>query len=185
MKSGNKMTLPNLVRLFMCHYLQCSCTCVIIFINIGYVVPYVLKGEYSKIIDRFSFVLNDFAEEVIKSHLLDKFKAFLLGRSFNQPEGKDDVTKVCNVLDLVSLLQKYFFVSNFGAIVSFAEEHHLGTSKKLSKFSEEIDELYGKILAKDFAQQAIEDHLRKEYHGEVRMGSNEKMPQLFYFLDDI
>ena len=145
----------------MCHYIE-------------YLVPY-LKDEYSKINDRFSFVLNDFAEEVIKGHLLDKFKAFLLGRSFNQPEGKDDdVMKVCNELDLVSLLQKYFFLSNFGAIVSFAKKHNLDTSKKeLSEFSEEIDELYRKILAKDFAQQAIEDHQRKEYHGEVRMDSDE------------
>ena len=181
MKSGNKVALPNLVRLFMCHYLQCSCTCVIIFINIVYVVPYELKGKYSKIIDRFSFVLSDFAEEVIQGNLLDKFKAFLLGRSFNEPEGKDDVMKVCNQLDLVSLLQKYFFLSNFGAIVSFAKKHDLDTSKKeLSKFSEEIDDLYGKILAKDFAQQVIEDHQREEYHGEVRMDSNKKMPQLSF-----
>ncbi|XP_019855769.1 PREDICTED: uncharacterized protein LOC109584462 [Amphimedon queenslandica] len=133
-----------------------------------YVVPYGLKEEYSEINDRFSFVLNDFAEEVIKANLLDKFKAFLLGRSFNQPEGKEDVMKVRNELDLVSLLQKYFFLSNFGAIVSFAEKYNLDSSKKeLSKFSKEIDKLYSKILAKDFAQQAIEDHERKDYHGEM------------------
>lgn len=142
-----------------------------------YVVPYGLKDEYSEINDRFSFVLNDFAEEVLKANLLDKFKSFLLGRSFNQPEGKDDVMKVHTELDLVSLLQKYFFLSNFGAIKSFAKKHNLDTSKKeLSKFSKEIDELYSKILAKDFAQQAIEVYQKKEYHGEV---SGHKKPHCY------
>ncbi|XP_019861561.1 PREDICTED: uncharacterized protein LOC109590040 [Amphimedon queenslandica] len=75
--------------------------------------------------------------------------------------------KVRNKLGLVSLLRKYFFLSNFGALMLFAEEYNFVASQTLLNFSGKIDVLYKEILAKDFAQQAIEDHEKLEDHGEM------------------
>ena len=127
--------------------------------------------------DRFSLVLSKFADEIIEGKSLEDFKAFLLGRSPNQSEGReregtdreDEIMKVCNKLGLVSLLRKYFFLSNFGALLLFAEEYNFVASQKLLDFSGKIDDLYSKILANDFAKKAIEDHEKKEYHGEVSL----------------
>ena len=41
------------------------------------------------------------------------------------------------------------------------------SKKEFEAFAKERDDVYEKILAKDFARKAIEDHKRMEYHGEV------------------
>ena len=118
--------------------------------------------------DRFSLVLSKFADEIIEGKLLEDLKAFLLGRSPNQSR-EEEIINVHDKLGLVSILRKYFFISNFGSLMFFAEEYKFVASQTLSNFSKEIDDLYRKILAENFAQQAIVDHEKMEYHGEVRM----------------
>uniref|UniRef100_A0A1X7U8A8 Death domain-containing protein n=1 Tax=Amphimedon queenslandica TaxID=400682 RepID=A0A1X7U8A8_AMPQE len=129
-------------------------------------VPSKLKNEYSDMNDKFSIILNDFAQEVIKGNLLDDFKGFLLARSNLSGERKSEITNVCNPLDLLPLLRKYFFLYNFRPIRSFVKKHNLVCNHTLLVFSDEIDEFYRQILAQDFAKQAIEDY-KRGYCGEI------------------
>ena len=114
--------------------------------------------------NEFSFILDEFTDEIIKKKLLlKKLKSYLIGAGI-QPE---EIEQVCYNLDLFKLLRKYFFISNFGTLLTFAQRYEMKSREKLEAFAEKRDKLYKKILAKDFAKKAIEDHKKMEYHGEV------------------
>ena len=126
--------------------------------------------------DDFALILDEFTDEIIENNLLEKLKSFLLARfrsSHSDTNEKDDeerggeITQVHRKFDLISLLRKYFFVSNFGTLITFARRHKMKSKKEFEAFAKERDDLYDKILAKDFARQAIEDHEKMECHGEV------------------
>ena len=125
--------------------------------------------------DEFAFILDEFTDEIIENNLLERLKRYLLQRLYNHPDTseKDDeereaeITQVHNEFSLTKLLRKHFFVSNFGTLLTFARRHKMKSEKEFEAFAEERDDLYDKILAKDFARQAIEDHERMECHGEV------------------
>ena len=125
--------------------------------------------------DEFAFILDEFTDEIIEKKLLERLKRYLLQRLYNHPDTseKDDkekeaeITKVRNEFGLTKLLRKYFFVSNFGTLLTFARHHKMKSKKEFEDFAKERDDLYNKVLAKDFARKAIEDHKRMEYHGEV------------------
>ena len=126
--------------------------------------------------DDFALILDKFTDEIIEENLLEKLKSFLLARfksSHSDTNEKDDeereaeITQVRNEFSLTKLLLKYFFVSNFGTLLTFAQHRKMKSSKKFKAFAKERDDLYNKVLAKDFAQKAIEDHKKMECHGEV------------------
>ena len=125
--------------------------------------------------DDFALILDKFTDEIIEENLLERLKRYLLQRLYNHPDTseKDDeekeaeITKVHNEFGLTRLLRKYFFVSNFGTLLTFARHHKMKSNKKFEAFAKERDDLYNKVLAKDFAKKAIEDHKRMECHGEV------------------
>ena len=112
----------------------------------------------------FAFILNKLTDEIIEKKLLDNLKSFLVGARILP---KEEIEQVCYKSDLFELLQKYFFVSNFGTLLTFARRHKMKSNEKFEAFAMKRDDLYNKILAKDFAREAIEDHKRKECHGEV------------------
>ena len=123
----------------------------------------------------FSDILDQFAEEIIKKNLLERLRKHLLRRLYNYSDTneKDDeekeaeITQVHNEFGLFKLLRKHFFVSNFGTLLTFARRHQMKSNKKFEAFAKKRDDLYNKILAEDFAKEAIEDHKRMECHGEV------------------
>ena len=126
--------------------------------------------------DDFALILDKFTDEIIEENLLEKLKSFLLARfksSHSDTNEKDDeereaeITQVRNEFRLTKLLLKYFFVSNFGTLITFAQHRKMKINKKFEAFAVKRDDLYNKILAKDFAKEAIEDHKKMEYHGEV------------------
>ena len=112
----------------------------------------------------FAFILDKLTDEIIEKKLLDNLKSFLVGARI-QPE--EEIKQVCYKSDLFKLLRKHFFVSNFGTLLTFARRHKMKSNEKFEAFAVKRDDLYNKILAKDFAKEAIEDHKRMEYHGEV------------------
>ena len=112
----------------------------------------------------FAFILNKLTDEIIEKKLLDNLKSFLVGARILP---KEEIEQVCYKSDLFELLQKYFFVSNFGTLLTFARRHKMKSNEKFKAFAKERDDLYSKVLAKDFAQKAIEDHEKMECHGEV------------------
>ena len=126
-------------------------------------------------IDGFVLILDEFTDEIIENNLLERLKRYLLPRLYNHPDTseKDDeekeaeIIKVHNEFGLSKLLRKYFFVSNFGTLLTFARHHKMKSEKEFEAFTKERDDVYEKILAKDFARKAIEDHKRKECRGEV------------------
>ena len=126
-------------------------------------------------IDDFTLILDEFIDEIIEKKLLERLKRYLLQRLYNHPDTseKDDeekeaeITKVHNEFGLSRLLRKYFFVSNFGTLLTFARHHKMKSNDEFETFAKKRDDLYEKILAKDFARKAIEDHKRVECHGEV------------------
>ena len=126
-------------------------------------------------IDDFVLILDEFTDEIIENNLLEKLKRYLLPRlyKYSDTSEKDDeereaeITKVHNEFGLSKLLRKYFFVSNFGILLTFARHHKMKSKKEFEAFAKERDDVYEKILAKDFARKAIEDHKRMECHGEV------------------
>ena len=125
--------------------------------------------------DDFALILDELIDEIIEENLLERLKRYLLQRLCNHSDTseKDDeekeaeITQVHSELDLVKLLPKYFFVSNFGTLLTFAQRHKMKSNEKFEAFAKERDDLYNKILAKDFAKKAIEDHKKMECHGEV------------------
>ena len=125
--------------------------------------------------DDFALILDEFTDEIIEKNLLEKLKKYLLKRLYkysdiNEKDDKEreaEITQVHNDFSLFNLLQKYFFVSNFGTLLTFARRHKMESKKIFETFAKERDDLYNKILAKDFAKKAIEDHKRMECHGEV------------------
>ena len=110
----------------------------------------------------FAFILDKLTKEIIEKKLLDNLKSFLVGARILP---KEEIEQVCYKSDLFELLQKHFFVSNFGTLLTFAQHHKM--NEKFEAFAKERDDLYNKILAEDFAKKAIEDHKRVECHGEV------------------
>ena len=112
----------------------------------------------------FAFILDKLTDEIIEKKLLDNLKSFLV-RARIQPE--EEIKQVCYKFDLFKLLRKHFFVSNFGTLITFARRHKMKSNEKFEAFAVKRDDLYNKILAKDFAKEVIEDHKRMECHGEV------------------
>ena len=125
--------------------------------------------------DDFALILDELIDEIIEKNLLEKLKRYLLQRlcNYSDTSKKDDeereaeITQVQSELDLVKLLPKYFFVSNFGTLITFAQRHEMKSNEKFESFAKERDDLYNEVLAKDFAKKAIEDHKKMECHGEV------------------
>ena len=125
-------------------------------------------------IDGFVLILDEFTDEIIENNLLEKLKRYLLPRLYNysdtnekDEEREAEITQVHNEFGLSKLLRKYLFVSNFGILLTFARHHKMKSKKEFEAFAKERDDLYNKVLAKDFARKAIEDHKRMECHGEV------------------
>ena len=115
--------------------------------------------------DEFSLILNDFTHEIVKEKdLLDDLQAYLIGTRYLP---KKEIEQAHSKNDLIDLLRKYFFVSNFGTLLTFAQRYEMKSKKKFETFAKERDDLYNDILAKDFAKKAIEDHKKMECHGEV------------------
>ena len=123
-----------------------------------------MENEYLKMNDEFSFILDELIDEIIEKGLLDKLKSFLVGARILP---KEEIKQVCEKLDIIDLLRKCFFVSNFETLLRFSQHHEMKSKEKIEAFAKERDGLYCKILAEEFAKKAIEDHKRKEYHGEV------------------
>ena len=129
-----------------------------------YSVPLDVENEYLKMNDEFSFILIDLTDEIIEKGLLDNLKSFLVGARILP---KEEIKQVCEKLDVIDLLRKCFFVSNFGTLLRFSQRHKMKSNEKFEAFAKERDDLYSKVLAKDFAKKAIEDHKKMECHGEV------------------
>ena len=132
--------------------------------KLEYSVPLDVEDEYLKMNDEFSFILIDLTDEIIKKKLLDNLKSFLVGARILP---KEEIKQVCKKLDVIDLLRKCFFVSNFGTLLRFSQRHKMKSNEKIEAFAKKRDDLYCKILAKDFAKKAIEDHEKMECHGEV------------------
>ena len=133
--------------------------------KLEYSVPFDLKNEYLNMNEEFAFILNEFTDEIIKKKkLLDNLKSHLIAANILS---KEEIEQVHSKLDLINLLRKHFFVSNFGTLLTFARRHKMKSNEKFKAFAKERDDLYSKVLAKDFAQKAIEDHKKMECHGEV------------------
>ena len=115
--------------------------------------------------NEFSLILNEFTREIVKEKdLLDDLQAYLIGTRFLP---KEEIEQAHSKNDLIDLLRKYFFVSNFGTLLTFAQSYEMKSKKKFEAFAEKRDDLYKKVLAEDFARKAIEDHKKMECHGEV------------------
>ena len=136
----------------------------VIFFKLEYKVPFELKNKYSEMNDEFSFVLIELTDEMLQKKLLSKLKSYLIGAGIHSEER---IKQVCHKVDVIRLLRKYFFVSNFGTLLTFAQRYEMKSRKRLEAFAKKRDKLYKKILAKDFARKAIEDHEKMECHGEV------------------
>ena len=123
-----------------------------------------MKDKYSEMNCEFSFILIELTDEILEKKLLSKLKSYLIGAGI---QSEREIKQVCHKLDVIRLLRKYFFVSNFGTLLTFAQRYEMKSRKRLEAFAEKRDKLYEVILAKDFAKEAIEDHEKMECHGEV------------------
>ena len=133
--------------------------------KLEYSVPFDLKNKYSKMNEEFAFILDEFTKKIIKKKkLVDNLKSHLIAANILS---KEEIEQVHSKLDLINLLRKHFFVSNFGTLLTFARHHKMKIAKEFEAFEKERDDLYSKVLAKDFARKAIEDHKSMECHGEV------------------
>lgn len=114
----------------------------------------------------FSGILASVIEEAVKKKSLDKVKVHLASIS---SEIGDEVQKVNDKIALTSFLRRHCFLSNYGILKYLAENLKLRDSKKkLEMLTEKRKKFYSRILAEDFAMQAIEDHkTMKNHHEEV------------------
>ena len=138
----------------------------VIFLKLEYSAPFDLKNKYTEMKHEFAFILNKLTKEIIEKKLLDNLKSFLVGARI-QPKEEIEQVYMSEQQNVFEFLRKYFFVSNFGTLLTFAQHHKMKIEKEFEAFAVKRDDLYSKILAKDFAREAIEDHKRMEYHGEV------------------
>lgn len=131
-----------------------------------YHAPVSLKDEYYDMNYCFSGILASFIEEASKRKLLQKIKVHLVSIG---PEIGDEVQKVNDEIALTSFLRRHCFLSNYGILKYLVENLKLKDSKKnLEMLTEKRKKFYSRILAEDFAMQAIEDHkAMKNHHEEV------------------
>lgn len=141
--------------------------------TIGFIFPSDLREVYSELNGKFVGILGDAIEEIGKKSLLETVKLRLLGIDSNNKSRKKEVERVHCDTTLMLLLRKHCFLSEFGVLLNLAKDLNLESSKKkLEELKEERDDLYERILAEDFAKQAIEDHKEMKGHGKVSFVNN-------------
>ena len=129
----------------------------------SYIIPALIKNLYSEISDKFALIVGDFADSVFEHNKMTDVKKFFLGR-FRDCE----VEEVHDEVNLIKLLRKHSSVSQFHLLITLAEKLSLSDiTKRLDDFKKERDVLYSRILAVDFAIEAIEDHKKSDGNNDV------------------
>ena len=80
----------------------------------------------------------------------------------------DQIKEIQDGPTLMQFLRKYCYFSNFEMLTFLVEKLNLKDSiKKLKSFTDERNSFYSRILAEDFAKEAIEDHKTAKHETEV------------------
>lgn len=146
---------------------------------VSYFVPQELTKRYDKMNGEFAKTLVDVVNAVLANGTrpVADVRCYLLAL---EAAWSDAVKAVQNKEDLIILLRQYCNLSNFDLLQSLADYFNLvQTTKELEDFTKERDDFYKRILAVDFAQQAIKDHKTISSHREVRLALSH---QLFIFI---
>lgn len=139
-----------------------------VYIPIGYIFPSDLREVYSEMNGKFVGILREAIKEIVEKSLLETVKLHLLGIDSDNEIREREVERVNSGRALMLLLRKHCFLSEFGVLINLAKDLHLESSiKKLEELKKERDNLYERILAEDFAKQAIEDHKEMKGYGKV------------------
>ena len=118
-----------------------------------FLVPYDVKKKYSEMDNELEDLIIHFAKEVFRMKLLNELKPKMLCRWRLTKKEMDDLKDKC---DLTILLRSHCFLWEFDALKILTKEAKLtDITKKLTKLEEKRNEMYKKILAKDFAKKAI------------------------------
>lgn len=144
-----------------------------VYTIIGYIFPSDLREVYSELNGKFVGILRDAIKEIVEKSLLETVKLHLLGIDSDNESRENEVERVSCRGTLMLLLRKHCFLSEFGILINLAKDLHLESSiMKLEELMKERDNLYEKILAEDFAKQAIEDHKEMKGNGKVSFLNN-------------
>lgn len=151
------------------------------FVYLAYILPADLQETYSifkgEFYDLLKYAVNQIFKE--KAKFLNDMKLYLICES---PKDEESIKLISDEFALIGYLKKYCFVSNFGLLIAFAKSLEMTSiTEKIEEFKQKRNELYKKILARDFAQRAIKDHEKMpDCHKEVRYFVNCNIFTPFY-----
>lgn len=119
-------------------------------------------------------------QAVLVDNPIDAVKKFLV--SF-EPGAKEELEAVNSDYDLIAYLRERCHLSNFEVFLELLLQHlKLEIFKnEINTFTKERDNFYERILAEDFAKQAIKDHEMSDDQREVRLHNHAYTLQTYYF----